>query len=294
MKRFLSFFVTLILVSSVASALAESYNIVDIYEDRVPIFDIVLNAGDRITGKSGVTITLTFSDADGNSIGTSTGAIKTFTINGKQCSSWRVVGSSSSAITINNNMRGSFAYKLKPSYTAADDEGYYLISEDTYSSYINNRDKSLKKKVKFSGKIIAIDGETAYLSVTKNAVVAITASDTVETALTVDGRFSCKGEVKEYIEYNKQMIPAINCTEITEQKYEPLQRGDTGAAVLEMKERLQALGYYGAGAEFSDRYNDLHVECVKKFQKRNGLPQTGKADIETLTRLYSSDAIANN
>ena len=131
MKRFLSFFVTLILVSSVASALAESYNIVDIYEDRVPIFDIVLNAGDRITGKSGVTITLTFSDADGNSIGTSTGAIKTFTINGKQCSSWRVVGSSSSAITINNNMRGSFAYKLKPSYTAADGSFDLVVITDT-------------------------------------------------------------------------------------------------------------------------------------------------------------------
>lgn len=293
MKRFLSFFVALLLVFSVTAALAESYNIVDIYEEQVPIYDIVLNAGDKITGKSGVTITLSFCDAEGNSIGTSTGAIKTFTINGKQCSNWRVVGSSSSAISINNNMRGSFVYKLKPSYTAADAEGYYLISEDTYSSYINNRDKSLKKKVKLSGEIIAIDGETAYVSIAKNAVVAITANDTVETALTVNGRFGCKGAIKEFIEYNKQMIPVITCTEITEQKYQTLKRGDSNAEVLAMKERLQSLGYYGADAEFSDRYNDLHVDAVKKFQKRNGLPQTGIADIETLIKLYSSNAVAN-
>ena len=82
-------------------------------------------------------------------------------------------------------------------------------------------------------------------------------------------------------------------SEITEPQYEPLEIGDSGSAVLAMKERLRELGYYGANAEFSDRYNDAHVERVKMFQKRNGLPQTGKADIETLIRLYSDEAIAN-
>lgn len=290
MKKFFCFLLSLLLF--VPSALAENYKIVDIYENRVSIYDIQLNAGDNITGGSGVTITLTFLDANDNTIGNSNGSIKSITINGKMCTEWRVVSGNSATIVIGNILRGSFAYTLKPAYVAADSEGYYLISDDTYSSYINNQEKSLKKKVKFTGQIIAIDNQVSYVSISKDTVVAITADDTVETTLAVDGRISCKGEVREYIEYNNQMIPVIACSEITEQQYEPLQSGDSGPAVLAMKERLQELGYYGEGAEFSDRYNDMHVERVKTFQKLNGLPQTGKADIETLIRLYSDDAIA--
>jgi len=286
MKKLFVFLFSLMLF--VPSALAENYKIVDIYEKRVPIFDISLNAGDNITGGNGITITLSFLDVNDNPLGNSKGSIKSFTINGKKCTEWRVVGGSSSTIAIGNTLRGSFAYTLKPAYVAADSEGYYLISEDTYSSYINNKEKSLEKKVKFTGQIIAIDDQVSYVSIAKDTVVAITA----ETPLTVNDRISCKGEVREYIAYNNQMIPVIACSEITEQQYEPLQLGDSGEAVLAMKERLQELGYYSANAEFSDSYNDTHVERVKMFQKRNGLPQTGKADIETLILLYSDEAIA--
>lgn len=291
MKKLIVFLLSFLLF--IPSALAENYKIVDIYEERVPILDISLYAGDKITGGNGITITLSYFDADDNSLGNSNGSIKSFTINGKKCTEWRVVDGSSSVIVIGNILRGAFAYTLKPAYTVADSEGYYLISEDTYSSYINNNEKSLEKQVKFTGQIIAIDDQIAYVAIAKDTVVVITADDTVETPLAVNGRISCKGKVMEYITHNDQMIPSIVCNEIIEQSYESLQSGNSGAEVLAMKERLQELGYFTAGAELSDRYNATCVERVKMFQKRNGLPQTGEADIETLIRLYSYEAVAN-
>lgn len=73
--------------------------------------------------------------------------------------------------------------------------------------------------------------------------------------------------------------------------YETLKRGSKGPEVLAMKERMQELGYFSAGAELSENYNDTCVERVKQFQKRNGLPQTGVADHQTLSLLYSDAAL---
>lgn len=73
--------------------------------------------------------------------------------------------------------------------------------------------------------------------------------------------------------------------------YQELKRGSKGDEVLEMKKRMQELGYFTAGAELSNAYNDTCVERVKQFQKRNGLPQTGVADVQTLTLLFSDAAL---
>ena len=73
--------------------------------------------------------------------------------------------------------------------------------------------------------------------------------------------------------------------------YETLKRGSKGDDVLAMKVRLQELGYFKQGAELSESYNDTCAERVKQFQKVNGLPQTGTADHETLTLLYSEEAL---
>lgn len=42
----------------------------------------------------------------------------------------------------------------------------------------------------------------------------------------------------------------------------------------------------------TSEFNKTCVERVKQFQKRNGLKQTGVADPETLSLLYSDEAIA--
>lgn len=76
-----------------------------------------------------------------------------------------------------------------------------------------------------------------------------------------------------------------------EESYTPLHQGDSGAEVLEMKFRLQELGYFTAGAGLSDAYNGTCTERVKQFQSNNGLPVTGKADEETLKKLYSASAV---
>lgn len=86
---------------------------------------------------------------------------------------------------------------------------------------------------------------------------------------------------------------AVYCavTDFVYESYKTLRCGDRGDAVLKMKLRMQELGYYSAGAEFSDLFNNICVERLKMFQDANGLPVTGIADWETLELLYSVDAL---
>ena len=72
-----------------------------------------------------------------------------------------------------------------------------------------------------------------------------------------------------------------------------MQPGEANDEVLNMKERLQELGYFRSGAELSNQYNDTCAERVKLFQQVNGLAGTGMVDEQTLTLLYSDTAIAN-
>ena len=72
-----------------------------------------------------------------------------------------------------------------------------------------------------------------------------------------------------------------------------LQPGTANDEVLEMKERLQELGYFRSGAELSNKYNDTCVERVALFQQVNGLTEAGVVDEQTLALLYSDTAIAN-
>ena len=75
--------------------------------------------------------------------------------------------------------------------------------------------------------------------------------------------------------------------------YKPLKQGNRGDEVLAMKKRLQELGYFTAGATFSNQYNGTTTERVKLFQKANGLRQTGVADEATLQLLFSDNAKKN-
>ena len=71
--------------------------------------------------------------------------------------------------------------------------------------------------------------------------------------------------------------------------FKKLQRGDSGSDVVEMQDALKGLGYL---AEITGIYDEATYWAVKSFQERNGLTSDGIAGTETLTKLYSSSAIA--
>ncbi len=67
-------------------------------------------------------------------------------------------------------------------------------------------------------------------------------------------------------------------------------KGDSGAAVKKLQQRLKDLKYFDTNC--TGYYGDVTVEAVKAFQKRNSLSQTGIANEKTLDKLYSDAAKA--
>lgn len=71
-----------------------------------------------------------------------------------------------------------------------------------------------------------------------------------------------------------------------------LKSGAQGPNVLNMKLRLQELGYFPAEATINNKFNNSTVAQVENFQRINGITVTGVADIYTLALLYSGLALA--
>ena len=271
-------------------AFAKSYKCMDIYENKISTSDIVFSAGDKITGGRGISIEIYYVDGNENQVGKGNSSIKSINIDGKKCSEWKLNGISAAVMQIGNLVRGSFGFTMKPTYAVADSEGYFSISSDTYSSYINDVDKPKGKKVKFSGNIIDSKDGVSFALIYENAVIAFNAEKSLDYSVAVGDNVQCKGETSDYIQYNGITVPMITCSEIEKQEYKPLQKNDKGATVLQMKERLKELGYYKANSDLSDDYDDSCISRVKKFQKKNGIPVTGLADEETQLLLYSDSA----
>ncbi len=78
----------------------------------------------------------------------------------------------------------------------------------------------------------------------------------------------------------------------SEETYETLREGDQNEAVLKMQTRLDELGFLDT--EYDGYYGSHTAECVKEFQKANGLDETGVADSETQRVLFSSGAKARD
>jgi len=72
--------------------------------------------------------------------------------------------------------------------------------------------------------------------------------------------------------------------------HRPLQKGASGKDVSRLQTRLSELGYYWG--KISGDYLDGTTAAVGKFQQDNGLQKTGKADVATLTKLYSDDIVS--
>lgn len=285
-KRTVCLFVLLVCIIPSFALAAKNYDSNKIYSGEVSIKDVVFKAGDKITGGNGISVTVYYADAAGQKIDEGKGSVKSVTIDGEKVSEWVMTGISGSVIQLGNTIsQAAYGFTLKPAYTAADGEGYYMLSAKTYSVYCDAA-KGKDKKVKLTGRVVAVEADYMMVSIDDNIHVAIRTDETVNA----EDRINCKGTIVEYMDYNGTSIPVIEGTEMTILQYEPLQKGDKGADVLAMKERLRTLGYFSASAELSNTYNDTCVERVQMFQNNNGLPATGIADAETLTLLYSDAA----
>ncbi|MBQ8202268.1 MAG: peptidoglycan-binding protein [Clostridia bacterium] len=73
-------------------------------------------------------------------------------------------------------------------------------------------------------------------------------------------------------------------------RYRPLRLGCTGEDVRLLQVRLTALGYYSS--KLSGTYLPSTQEAVYNFQMCSGEIPTGQADVDTLTLLYSEDAVS--
>ena len=67
--------------------------------------------------------------------------------------------------------------------------------------------------------------------------------------------------------------------------YRPLKKGDTGADVTQMQERLTELGYYFGN--ITGNFQDGTTAALMTMQGENSLPITGIADVKTQEKLYS-------
>ena len=75
----------------------------------------------------------------------------------------------------------------------------------------------------------------------------------------------------------------------SETQYKTLKVGDSGPEVTQLKQRFYELGYF-RGNIFNDQYMENTAETVRRFEKRNGLPVDGIADVEMQTLMFSRDA----
>lgn len=269
-----------------SQTLAEKYNAADFYFEKLNPKEIVFKAGDSISGKR-IDVEIYYMDVDGKEIErTENGKVKSVVVNGETVDEWRIVNISSGVIQLDNMIyQGAFGYEMRPAYAVADEEGYLSIVPNTYHLYTAN---AKDKKVKFTGTVIEKIGQTSVLEISENQYVAITSIDPFE----INDKIVCKGTIINYWDHLERSLPVVECEKITIQNYLPLKTGDTGEEVVEMKKRLQELGYFRAEADLSGTYNKTCAERVQMFQEKNGLSPTGIADNETLTLLYSEEAKA--
>lgn len=72
-------------------------------------------------------------------------------------------------------------------------------------------------------------------------------------------------------------------------KYDTLEEGDQGDAVLALQKRLAELGYLTE--EYDGHYGATTAGCVSSFQTANGLEATGIADPSTQAALFAEGAL---
>lgn len=140
-------------------------------------------------------------------------------------------------------------------------------------------------KIMFTGTVSMAGAGVVVLPVADGMYIEIVSGAKYAAGDIVEGT----GTINGCMDYEGGWLVIVRSDDVARR---PLQKGDRGEAVTEMKLRMQELGYFTAGASLSDQYNDTCVERVKQFQQKNGLEATGTADANTLSVLFSDSAVA--
>ena len=150
---------------------------------------------------------------------------------------------------------------------------YSALQEGNTGSAVTNLQYTLYELGYYDGDIDGVYGIT-----TRDAVRAFQ----IRNDLKVDGK---AGSKTLSLLYSSKAIPA----QAANTKYETLEKGDRGEAVISLQQTLINLGYLKTK---SGLYDSDTVTAVKNFQRYNGLVVDGKAGSDTLSRLYSNSAVA--
>jgi peptidoglycan hydrolase-like protein with peptidoglycan-binding domain len=147
--------------------------------------------------------------------------------------------------------------------------GYVTLENGTESEQVKTLQKRLKDLGYYNGNV---DGR--YGEGTQAAVMAFQ----LRNNLTVDGK---AGPATQRVLYGSR-------SNIT---YASMYEGEEGKSVKNLQYTLYELGYYDGAID--GKYGTTTADAVREFQIQNNLtPVDGIAGSKTLSKMYSSDAIA--
>lgn len=296
-------------------AFAKTYKAWDIYNNDLDMTGVVLKKGDKLAGASNVSVEITYKDSANVTVDEGNGTVKAVEINGEKVTEWVITDTRGSYISVGNWLQASVAFDLapangelysptptpKPTPTPTAEPAAAIASfmvEDAYGAFVELTAENFEKLTNHNGRKIMFTGcasmagaGSMVIPVADGMYVEIISGATFAAGDMVEGT----GTINGCLEYEGGWLVVVSSDDVVDLDdvvRRPLQEGDKGEAVTEMKLRMQELGYFKAGASLSDEYNDTCVERVKQFQKKNGLEATGDADVETLTVLFSDTAVA--
>ena len=109
---------------------------------------------------------------------------------------------------------------------------------------------------------------------------------TIEREETAEEEFVADGVVSEEL---KEILLGVGQFALYR---EDLSRGSEGPEVRRLQTRLNNLDYLTAGID--GQFGPRTADAISYFQKRNGLEQTGVADLDTQMLLFSSEAVKSD
>ncbi len=147
--------------------------------------------------------------------------------------------------------------------------GYVTLESGSTGDQVRNLQKRLKELGYFNG---SVDGK--YGESTMASVMAFQ----LRNNLTVDGK---AGPATQRVLYGS----SANIS------YPSMRQGDEGTAVKNLQYTLYELGYYDGAID--GKYGQTTADAVREFQIQNKIkPVDGVAGSVTLSKMYSSDAVA--
>ncbi|MDO4547036.1 MAG: L,D-transpeptidase family protein [Clostridia bacterium] len=140
-----------------------------------------------------------------------------------------------------------------------------------------------------SATIAAVQDAKAFLNEQYKNSLPTPSTTTDETGATVTTQIELPYTTNGDADY--KFLQALHNTDFS-QYMEALMEGNSGAAVKRLQSRLEQLGYLYNGVDGA--YGASTSKAISSFQSENGLAQSGIADINTQTMLFSSSAKENS